>query len=164
MRLPMGIEVVEADLSDPRHAEDVVAMTAAYALDEMGNDGPLPDDVLARLVPGLREHPTTLVLLAYEDGVPVGIATSFRTFSTFSARPVMNLHDLSVVRAHRGKGIGRALLRALETKARERGCVKLSLEVQENNTRARSLYAAAGFAQAVYGEAAGAALFYVRSL
>lgn len=160
----MSIDVVEADLSDPRHAEDVVAMTAAYALDAMGNDGPLADDVLARLVPGLRAHPTTLVLLAYDDGVPVGIATSFGSFSTFHARPVMNLHDFSVLPAHRGKGVGRALLQALETKARARGCVKLTLEVQENNKRARALYAAAGFKQAVYGEAAGAALFYVRSL
>ena len=43
-------------------------------------------------------------------------------------------------------------------------CCSLQLEVQENNHRARRLYARAGFAQNVYQEAAGGALFYVKRL
>jgi len=34
---------------------------------------------------------------------------------------------------------------AVERKAREKGCCKLTLEVQENNVRARRLYRRAGF-------------------
>src|SRR5262249_42056109 len=98
------ITIVEADLADPAHARDVVAMTAAYAEDALGNGGTLPADVLARLVPALREHPTTVVLLAYEAGRAVGIATCFLGFTTFAARPLLNIHDLSVVPDLRGRG------------------------------------------------------------
>jgi ribosomal protein S18 acetylase RimI-like enzyme len=156
--------IIRADLARPDHQEAVVAMTAAYALDGMGNGGPLPPEVLERLVPGLRSHPTTLVFLAYLDGVPVGIATCFLGFSTFAARPLINIHDIAVLPEHRGRGIGAALLRAVEVAARERGCVKLTLEVQENNRRARHLYERLGLAQAVYGTSTGGSLFYAKNL
>jgi len=156
--------IVEADLDRADHQKAVVAMTAAYALDAMGNGGPLPSDVLEQLIPGLRAHPTTLVLLAYVEETVVGIATCFLGFSTFAARPLLNLHDFSVLPEYRGRGIGQALLRAVEAAARERGCVKVTLEVQENNRRARELYERAGLAQAVYGDATGGSLFYSKTL
>jgi len=139
-------------------------MTAAYALDAMGNGGPLSPEVLTQLVPGLRAHPTTLVFLAYVDEVPVGLATCFLGFSTFAARPLVNIHDLAVSPEHSGRGIGGALLRAVEAAARERGCVKVTLEVRENNQRARYLYERAGFAHAGYGAATGGALFFSKSV
>lgn len=139
-------------------------MTSAYAQDVMGNGGPLPTDVLARLIPGLRAHPTTIIFLAYVDDQAVGIATCFLGFSTFAARPLINIHDLAVLPEHRGRGIGRALLAAVEREARERGCARVTLEVQENNRRARDIYEAAGFAHAVYGETTGGSLFYTENL
>ncbi|HVU50217.1 MAG TPA: GNAT family N-acetyltransferase [Polyangia bacterium] len=158
------VTIVEADLADPAQARDVVAMTAAYAEDVMGNGGALAPEVLDRLVPALREHPTTVVLLAYVGGAAVGIATCFIGFTTFAARPLLNIHDLAVVPEHRGRGVGRALLAAAEEAARRRGCVKLTLEVQQHNARARRVYEAAGFAQAHAGHEAGGALFYARRL
>jgi ribosomal protein S18 acetylase RimI-like enzyme len=157
-------DILEAQLALPEHQRAVVAMTAAYALDVMGNGGPLPPDVLARLVPALREHPTTLVFLAYVGREPVGIATCFVGFSTFAARPLINVHDLSVLGEYRGRGIGRALLEAVERKARERGYVKVTLEVQHGNARARRVYEAAGFTHALYDTDAGGALFYSKCL
>lgn len=156
--------VVEADLDRVEHQEAVLAMTAAYALDPMGNGGPLPSDVLARLVPGLRSHPTTIVFLAYVEDQAVGIATCFLGFSTFAARPLINVHDLSVLPEYRGRGIGQTLLRAIECAALERGCVKMTLEVQENNHRARQLYASVGLAQAVCSDTTGGSLFYSKVL
>jgi len=85
-------------------------------------------------------------------------------FSTFAARPLLNLSDFYVVPAHRGGGIGRQLLVAMEQHALAIGCCKLSLEVQENNARARRLYAAAGFHQARYTPEAGGSLYYVKPL
>ncbi len=64
----------------------------------------------------------------------------------------------------RYKGIGRMLLEGVERKARDMDCCKLTLEMQENNHRAGKVYEAAGFAQAVYVEAAGRALFLSKSL
>jgi ribosomal protein S18 acetylase RimI-like enzyme len=138
-------------------------MTAAYALDVMGNGGPLSLDVLEELVPALRAHPTTIVFLAHVENAAVGIATCFLGFSTFAARPLINVHDLAVLPEYRGQGLRRALLRAVECVARERGCVKLTLEVQENNQRARRVYEAAGFAQTAYGKSGGS-LFYSKGL
>ena len=125
------VDIVEADLNLPTHQKAVVAMTAAYALDAMGNGGPLEAEALERLVPGLRSLPTTLILLAYADAEPVGIATCFRGFSTFLARPLINIHDLSVLPVWRGRGIGRRLLEAIAGIAKERGCCKVTLEVGE---------------------------------
>ena len=163
------IQIIEADLASPEHAADIVAMVDAYASDPMGNDERLPADVLERLVPAMRAHPTTLVLLAYaedENGnrSPVGIANCFVGFSTFAALPLINIHDLAVMPQARGQGIGRRLLAAVEAKARERGCCKVTLEVLENNRPAKTLYEAVGFEQAVYTGAAGGALFYAKKL
>jgi len=139
-------------------------LTAAYALDAMGNGAPLPADALERLVPGLRAQPAALILLAYVDGRAVGIATCFRGFSTFAARPLVNIHDLAVLPSHRGRGIGRLLLDGVLRKATELGCCKVTLEVKANNTKARRVYEMAGFSQAGDGEPTGAWLFYTKSL
>jgi GNAT superfamily N-acetyltransferase len=158
------LHVVEADLARAEHARDIVALTEAYASDPMGNDGPLPRDVLDALVPALRAHPTTVVLLAYEGDAAIGIATCFVGFSTFAARPLLNVHDLAVLPGWRGRGVASRLLDAVETKARALGCCKVTLEVLENNAPARALYGRKGFAQATYGDAGGGALFYAKRL
>ncbi len=140
----MSLEIRDADLADPTDASAIVAIVNAYALDPFGGEAPLPPDVQARLVDGLRAHPTTLVLLAFADGGAVGVAVCFFGFSTFRARPLLNVHDLAVLASHRGRGIGRALLAAAEVRARARGCCKITLEVLETNQRARALYASCG--------------------
>jgi GNAT superfamily N-acetyltransferase len=161
----MGVvEVVEADLSRSEHQAATLELIDAYARDPMGKGAPLPVDVKRRLIPGLREHPTTIVFLAYCGGDAVGMAVCFRGFSTFAAKPLINIHDLIVATQHRGQGIGARLLEAVAQKARATGCCKLTLEVQENNHRARRLYEAAGFSQAMYQPEAGGALFMSRVL
>ena len=158
------ITILEAELSRPDHAAATVQLLNGYAMDPMGNGQPLADEVLESLVPGLRAHPTTHVFLAYQADQPVGLAICFLGFSTFAARPLLNIHDYFVAPICRGTGVGRQLMAAVERCARELGCCKLTLEVQENNHRARAIYAAAGFAQSVHVSAAGGALFLTRSL
>lgn len=158
------VDIVEADLERADHQREIVALTAAYALDPMGNGGPLSEETLARLIAGLKNHPTTLIFLAYVDGEAAAIATCFRGFSTFYAKPLINIHDLAVLPAHRGRGIGRQLLGRVEVAARETGCCKVTLEVQEDNAAARRLYKECGFAQAVYGKPPAGALFYSKPL
>lgn len=159
-----AVDIVEADLRRQEHQRDVVALTDAYARDPMGYDGPLPPEVLACLPAALRDHPATLIFLAYTDQQAVGIATCFLGFSTFAARPLINVHDLAVLPAHRGRGIARLLLAAVEDRARQLGCCKITLEVQENNLRAKRLYASAGFAHALSATSGGGALFYAKPL
>jgi GNAT superfamily N-acetyltransferase len=121
----------------------------------MGGGSPLPDTTRHDLIDGLRQHPTTLVFLAFAGDEAVGLATCFLGFSTFAARPLLNIHDLIVEAAHRGRGVGRSLLESAEHKARALRCCKLTLEVTAGNHVARRLYEDLGFAQAVYGEGGG---------
>lgn len=160
----MRAEIIEADLSRPDHQQAVLGMIDSYAADPMGNGAPLPADVLERLIPGLRNHPTTLILLAYVEGEPVGIAACFVGFSTFYARPLVNIHDLAIRPELRGRGVGRQLLDAVAGKARELGCCKVTLEVHERNLTAKRMYEAAGFAPGAAREPGGRWLFYSKPL
>jgi ribosomal protein S18 acetylase RimI-like enzyme len=154
----------EADLDDAADAAALVAVLDTYARDPVGGGEPLGRDVRERLVPGLREQANALLLLALEDERPVGLAVCFFGFSTFKARPLLNIHDLAVVPERRGRGIGRALLAAAEEHARERGCCKLTLEVQDDNPRARALYERCGFGDFVIGADAAPTRFLSKPL
>jgi GNAT superfamily N-acetyltransferase len=160
----MQVEIVEADLSRPEHQHAVVELIDAYSMDPMGNGKSLSAEVRSALIPGLRQHATTVILLAYQGDKAIGIAVCFLGFSTFAAKPLINIHDLAVLPSHRGQGICRQLLEGVEGKARDMGCCKLTLEVLENNHRAKQVYEEAGFAQAVYREEAGGALFLSKTL
>lgn len=156
--------IIEADLALPQHQTSTLRMMDAYAMDPMGDGKPLSAWAREHLVAGLRGHPTTLVFLASQGTEVVGISTCFRGFSTFAARPLINISDYYVLPEFRGRGVGRRLLEAIERRARELGCCRLTLEVQENNHRARAVYNSAGFAQAVYVPEAGGSLYLVKSL
>jgi len=158
------LSVIEADLACGEHSDAVLHLLNSYAMDPMGDGKPLSETTRRELIPALRQHPTTMILLAYRGVEPVGLAICFRGFSTFAARPLMNIHDYYVAPTCRGTGVGRLLLTAVEKCARELGCCKLTLEVQENNHRARSIYAAAGFARSTYVAEAGGALFLSKPL
>ena len=141
----MEVRISDAVLDDPAHARGLVELLDGYASEPAGGSRPLSDDVRARLIPALRAQEGAVILLALADERPVGAAVCFRGFSTFAARPLLNVHDLAVLPDYRGRGIGRALLAAVEDRARKLGCCKLTLEVQSDNAPARALYRSAGF-------------------
>lgn len=55
------------------------------------------------------------------------------------------LYSFAVAPEHRGQGIAKALLAAVERTACERGCAALRLEVRRDNAMARTLYHKAGY-------------------
>lgn len=150
----MNLRVFETDLADALAAEGMLDVLDSYASDPVGGGQPLAQDVRARLPSMLRELSTSLVLVAAADDRYVGVAVCFFSLSTFRAQPLLNVHDLAVVPEYRGKGVGRALLQAAEDRARQKGCCKLTLEVQDDNTRARALYRSFGFEDFVVGSSA----------
>jgi GNAT superfamily N-acetyltransferase len=158
-----SFRIRQADLRDLHQQQATLAMTRAYARDPMGNGADLADDVQAQLIERLRLHPTTHIFLAFAQPQAIGIATCFLGFSTFVARPLLNIHDLYVVPLYRGRGVGRLLLAAVEEKARALNCCKLTLEVQEHNP-ALALYHHFGFTGGQYQEEAGGVLFRVKHL
>ena len=163
---PPGEEVVvrEADLGSADDAEAIVTLIDMYAREPMGGGARLERGVRDALVPGLRAHPTTLVFLALASGQPVGVAVCFRGFSTFAARPLVNIHDLAVRPGYRGGGIGRRLLESVESRARGLGCCKLTLEVRGDNRIAQGLYRSFGFEGTANGGGRAQMLFWEKRL
>ena len=160
----MNIEVIRADYRDPRHAEDIVYLLNAYAEDPMGGGAPLAPQVRDNLATALAALPHAFTLLAYADGVPAGLANCLEGFSTFKCRKLVNIHDIAVLPAFRGLGLGRRLLEQVEVVARERDCCKITLEVLEGNEGARAAYRKYGFASYELDPALGRAMFWEKPL
>lgn len=163
MTLAPALAITLADYCDPRDAADVVALLDAYARDPMGGGAPLPDPVKARLAGDLAANPQAFSVIARLDDKAVGLANCFMGYSTFAAAPLVNIHDLAVLPGHRGKGVGKALMAAIEAEALKRGACKVTLEVLSGNP-ARHLYAACGYGDYQLDPAAGHALFWQKRL
>lgn len=141
----MNINFLRADLHNPKHAEDVLFLLDHYAAHPMGQGRGLDDDVRGRLISGLQAHPTTIVLLAYADDAPVGIALCFLGYSSFKAAPLLNIHDFAIHQLARGMGVGRKLMQAVFDTASELECCRVTLEVAVENEPAKQLYLKCGF-------------------
>ena len=160
----MSIAIILADYHNSRHAADLVTVLQGYAQDPMGGGNSLPPEVCENLVPRLANFPTAFTMLAYAGDRAVGLANCFLSLSTFSARELVNIHDVAVLPEFRGQGIGTRLLDAVEQFARNRGCCKLTLEVLEGNRVAQAVYNKLGFAPYALDERSGPALFWQKIL
>ena len=156
--------ITPVNLADPGHAEAFLDLLEHYARDPMGGGEGLSDYARRNLVSTIRDVPGFHGALAWLDGQAVGLIDCFAGFSTFAARPLLNVHDIVVHASVRGQGIGQALLAWAEQRAGELGCCKLTLEVLSNNTRAMASYRQAGFAPYVLDPAAGHALLMQKYL
>jgi ribosomal protein S18 acetylase RimI-like enzyme len=154
-----SLRIARAELADPVHARAFVELLDHYARDPMGGGQGLAPTVRAELVPRLRARLDFAAFLAFDEARPVGLVNCFEGFSTFAARPLLNVHDIVVHGDYRGRGVGQALLGAAEAEARARNCCKLTLEVLSNNRPALAAYARAGFRPYELDPAAGQALF-----
>jgi GNAT superfamily N-acetyltransferase len=88
---------------------------------------------------GFGQQPKFEVLMAEQDGEPVGFALFFPTYSTWEGRPGIHLEDIFVLEHLRGHGVGRKLMAALAALAVARGCARLELSVLHWNP-AREFY------------------------
>lgn len=100
------------------------------------------EDALRRTLFGERRYAE--ILIAEHDGTPAGFALFFHNYSTFLAKPGIYLEDLFVLPAHRGAGIGKALLIELARVAVERDCGRLEWSVLDWNEAAIGFYKSLG--------------------
>jgi GNAT superfamily N-acetyltransferase len=172
----MKTEIIVADYHNPEHAADIVRLLSVYALDPMGGGSALEPEALRRLVPELAKRPYAFTVLAYARPAQqknesqdspmqaVGLINCFESFSTFAARPLINIHDVVVEQAWRGMGLSQQMLRKVEDMARKRGCCKLTLELLEGNASARQAYARFGFRAYTLDARMGHAVFWQKKL
>jgi GNAT superfamily N-acetyltransferase len=83
-------------------------------------------------------------LLAEQQGVAVGFALFFHSYSTWRGRRGIWLEDLFVSPEARRRGVGRALLERVMALARERGCGRLEWSVLDWNQPALDFYRSLG--------------------
>lgn len=154
-----GLQIKRVDYLNGQDAEALVFLLDAYAQDPMGGGEALQPENAARLCKDLSSIAGAASFIAWLNEQPIGLINCFEGYSTFKAKPLLNVHDIAVLSVHRGQGIGQALLKAAEDHARQRGCCKLTLEVLSGNAPAMASYKRFGFAQYELDPAAGQAQF-----
>ncbi len=85
-------------------------------------------------------RPAAEAVVAEVGGQVVAFALFFTNFSTFLGKPGLYLEDLYVQPAHRGSGLGKALLQHLAALAVERGCGRFEWCVLDWNENAIRFY------------------------
>ena len=130
----------------PARPDDVGAILrlirALAEYEKLAHEVVATEDALRQSLFGAR--PAAEVLLAEEGGQAVGMALFFQNYSTFLAKPGIYLEDLFVEPAHRGRGIGKALLQAVARLAVQRGCGRFEWSVLDWNKPAIEFYEALG--------------------
>ncbi len=154
-----SVHVCRADYANPAHGAALVALLDAYAQDPMGGAHALSDFAKANLVAALAARVQAYSVLAFDGELPVGLVNCIEGFSTFACRPLVNVHDVTVLASHRGRHVAEKMLALAETIARDRGACKLTLEVLQGNVGADRLYRRVGFTNYELDPAMGQAQF-----
>jgi ribosomal protein S18 acetylase RimI-like enzyme len=154
-------------IADYYHAidgEQVVELMNHYALDQMGGGQALTDEVKSNMVSEMAKVPGAFSVLATINGQAAGLINCFMGFSTFKAKPLINIHDVIVHEDFRGLKLSQMMLEKVEEVARQRDCCKLTLEVLQGNKLAQSAYIKFGFAGYALDPEMGNALFWQKAL
>jgi GNAT superfamily N-acetyltransferase len=132
-------------LADEGDRAAVTALIAGFR-DWWGKDQPGEAEIGA-VVERLIGDPATDFLLAAPDGDPeaAGVCQLRYRLSVWTGADDCWLEDLYVTDAARRAGLGRALVEAAFERARERGCRRIELDVNEQNSDALAFYEGLGF-------------------
>ena len=157
-------KIIQTDLSQPSHQQALITALNNYALDPMGGAAPLSDYVQQNLVNKLKQRSDYFGWLAFDGDKVIGLLNAFEGFSTFYAKPLLNIHDIAVDKAYRGQGLSKQLLKAAENHCRDNNYCKLTLEVLRENGIAKNLYESFGFQPYQLTVEGGAAEFWQKML
>ncbi|QEG22497.1 GNAT family N-acetyltransferase [Mariniblastus fucicola] len=160
----MSVEIQNVDFNDSEQSQQFLMLMDQYACDPMGGGKPLGPVVRDTLVEELQKQSSFNAAIAYVDGQPAGLVNYIEGFSTFAAKPLINIHDLAVHSDFRGRGLSHQLLAFVEKEAEKLGCCKLTLEVLAENLIAKNSYGKFGFEPYQLSEAGGPAQFWQKKL
>ncbi|MGH2979273.1 MAG: GNAT family N-acetyltransferase [Solirubrobacterales bacterium] len=103
------------------------------------------DSEMAARVERLMSAREAEFLLAGTPDDPVGVCQLRYRYGVWLGAPDCWLEDLFVREPERGRGVGRALAETAIARARERGCRRIELDVNDANPAALALYEGLGF-------------------
>lgn len=120
---------------------EIRRVTRAEAVQAAGHlfDAAIRPEATERFLADERHH----LLIAHVDGVPAGMVTGVEMTHPDKGTE-MFLYELGVHEPFRGRGIGQALVSALASLARERGCYGMWVLSDEDNAAAQAVYTRAG--------------------
>lgn len=139
------MKISRLSLSDAADRSALCLLLNEFAASENGGGKPMEDGILAQLPDQLAACPTYIGLLAKDGDEPLGLLNAFWSVSSFKARPLINIHDVTVTAGAQSLGIGRQMVTELEQIGLQMKCCKITLEVLDGNTRASALYERLGF-------------------
>jgi len=126
-----------------RGVEPGDAAAVAALLEVLGY--PCTTEEASARIAHFREEPRQFLLLAERDGQPAGLAAMKLNYSLTRGADVARITALVVDEVHHGLGIGRRLLREMETLARRNGAVRLEVTSNPTRTGAHAFYNACGY-------------------
>lgn len=135
----MTFQIRTAQPSDSQTIFNLIYKLAVY--EKLENDVVTSPEELREQI---FEKKYAEVLIAEEDGNPVGFALYFFNFSTFLGKPGLYLEDVFVEPDCRGKGYGKALLVELAKIAKEKDCGRMEWSVLDWNTPSIEFYKSLG--------------------
>ncbi|QGY45045.1 GNAT family N-acetyltransferase [Maribellus comscasis] len=141
----MRKRIVQVDLNDRRHCDALLRLLNDYMLDEMGIGEAMPTDLGPKIINGLKNHPAYIGFFVCIDDNFAALANCNLNFSTWKAKPLINIHDFIVCPNYRKLGVGLFLLNEIAVYATEKGYYRINLEVRNDNYKAQNLYRKAGF-------------------
>jgi ribosomal protein S18 acetylase RimI-like enzyme len=110
-----------------------------------GNSTPSPEDIKTSVERIMAGGDGEFLLGAADGDEPAGVCQVRFRWSVWKSAEDSWLEDLYVREDARRSGLGRALVEAALESARERGCRRIELDVNEDNAPALALYEACGF-------------------
>ncbi len=139
-------------MTDDEYERWQVELAEAFVAEARAAGRSMPDDAVQReleenatLLPERAATPRMLVVTAEDaDGARVGRAWVSLDHPR-GAPDTAFIYDIEVDEQHRGKGLGKQLLAAIERAVADAGIGSLELNVFGNNAPALSLYESAGF-------------------
>jgi GNAT superfamily N-acetyltransferase len=130
--------VTDADLAD------LLPLMRAYC--DFYESDPSDDALLAmsRALIADPQREGVQMIARDDEGLAVGFATVFWTWSTNAGARIGTMNDLYVAPAGRGRGLADALIQACLERCRERGAVRLEWQTALDNHRAQAVYERVG--------------------
>jgi GNAT superfamily N-acetyltransferase len=129
-------------------AADVTRLMVAFR-NWWGRDWPDDESFAGGVSKLLADENTDFLLGSVGDGAPGGVVVLRYRHSLWQDAPDCCLEDLYVEDSARRHGLGAELVRAALDRARERGCRRIELDVNDANEPALALYERMGFSSYV---------------
>ena len=118
----MTLAFKKVDFDNSEDLSGFTMLLKHYSADPAGGGERIAEEHIQDTIHGLAERHYAHSFLAHLDNRAVGLVTCFESFSTFWAKPILNIHDFVVLKSYRNQGIAQKMLTGIESSQKERLC------------------------------------------